>query len=67
MTNPFQTVCSNAGDGARFTCPGCYEDLDHEAWNGKSGACPSCGREIECTVEYEPVSIYRLVEEDADV
>lgn len=62
MTGPFQDECRNNGWDARFTCPGCYADLDYSAWQGRTDACPSCGRTITCTVESEPVSVCRLAD-----
>lgn len=62
MSEPFAQECKNNGHGVGFTCPGCYHDLPHDDWCGRSGACPGCGRTIECTIEDEPVSVCRLAD-----
>lgn len=59
---PFADQCTNNGWDARFTCPGCYADLDHAAWCNRTDACPSCGRTVTCAVESEPVSVCRLAD-----
>ncbi|MCT4654382.1 MAG: hypothetical protein N4A65_01095 [Cohaesibacter sp.] len=64
--DPFSDSCSNQGWGMRFTCPGCYADLDYGEWNGQEGECPECHRQIRCYVEEEPFSRCDLVEENDD-
>ncbi|MEG9884070.1 MAG: hypothetical protein V6Z86_05550 [Hyphomicrobiales bacterium] len=66
MSEPHQQSCSNNGDGARFTCPGCYEDLPYDQWNDVPGACPDCGRQVTCYVEMEPKSTCDLVDSPED-
>lgn len=66
MSEAFDDSCSNNGPGARFTCPGCYTDLEYSKWVDRTGECPACGREIHCHVESEPVSVCELVEEDGN-
>ena len=61
---PFQQEASNAGWGADFTCPGCYEDLPNNDWENKTAPCPKCARVVTCKVEEEPVSVCRLADEE---
>lgn len=61
---PFQNECKNNGYGARFTCPGCYHDLDYDEWCGETGECPNCGLTVRCYVDSEPVSVCELHEDD---
>gem|GEM_PF-6189510 len=58
---PFTDECRNHGQGAIFTCPGCYADLDVEEG---IHACPKCGRTVRCYIEDKPVSHCKLVEDE---
>lgn len=62
MPEPFSTVCRNPGYANRFTTPCCYADI--AANDDSTHRCPKCGREVHCTVDYQPVAVCRLVEDD---
>ena len=64
LNEPHQEECQNDGWGARFTCPGCFADLNYDDWRGKTDDCPECGHTITCTVENKPVSVCRLADDE---
>lgn len=62
MKERFDDTCANAGFSDRWSCPGCYADMRNKLPG--TFACAACGRQVECTLEREPVCISRLVESD---
>jgi predicted amidophosphoribosyltransferase len=56
---PFSDRCSNQGFDDRWTCPGCYSDLEG-AVRGEM-TCPHCEARLDLSVDYEPVSVARLI------
>lgn len=58
---PFDTICSNPGQDERFTTPCCYEDITDDV-----DTCPKCGRTVVCEVEYQPVAVCRLAEDEEE-
>lgn len=59
---PFANRCSNAGHYDRWTCPGCYHDLDvKEPGQIK---CPECERTLTLSLDYEPVCTAKIVDDD---
>lgn len=60
MSEPFQDECRNP-DAKTFTTPCCYEDSEQEIDH-----CPKCGRKVKCSIEYDPVAVCRLVEDEED-
>lgn len=62
---PHSESCSNPGRDDYWTCPACYHDLG-DVGRGRH-TCPECERELECTLDSEPVCTTALVEtEDAE-
>lgn len=55
---PFAECCANAGRDDYWTCPGCYHDLGDVGCGFHT--CPECLREIECSLDYQPVCVTRL-------
>ena len=64
MSDLFTQSCSNNGYGQRFTCRGCYADLDYAEWRDKRGKCPNCDRPVHCYVDMKPVSVCDLIDEE---
>lgn len=60
--DPIATECSNAGYDDRWTCPGCYEDIDG-ASSGSTYVCRKCGNSVACTLEYQPVCHSRITDD----
>lgn len=60
MSSPFAQRCSNAGFDDRWTCPGCYTDFP--VMRAGTAICGTCGRTVECRLEYEPVCVAVLVD-----
>jgi len=56
-----QKECRNPGDAPTpiWTCPGCYTDHEREVTK-----CDGCGRALECSTDYEPVTVCRLAPEE---
>lgn len=59
---PFEARCSNSGFDDRWTCPGCYEDLDEKRTGHVT--CPKCKRLLLLSLEYEPVCVAEIISED---
>lgn len=55
----FSDRTSNPGFTDRWTCPSCYTDLVG-ATVGRA-TCPACTATLDLSVDYEPVSIARVV------
>ena len=63
LNGPYADNCCNPGFDDYWTCPGCYADLRAE--NGFSegdATCLKCGRELELTVETQPMCVATLKE-----
>lgn len=57
---PFSWECRNDHFDARWTCPGCYTDLNETG--PADVACPCCNRRLRLSVEYFPRCVARVVE-----
>ena len=62
---PLAQQCANIGQYDRWTCPGCYTDLD--AKRPGRYTCSACGRQVDCSLDSEPVCCSALAQvEDQD-
>ena len=61
---PFAQECSNPGFDDRWTCPGCYDDL--EIKEPGNIICKKCGSSVDCKLEYQPVCKSELAESEED-
>lgn len=64
MVEPYETELNNPGRDDNWSCPGCYHDLG-DVGEGVH-QCPSCGRQVKCTLEHQPVRHSTLNLEDED-
>lgn len=59
---PLSTQCSNTNRDDWWTSPCCYEDMG-DVGEGVH-ACPKCGRDVRCSLEYVPQCMAELAEGD---
>lgn len=66
---PFARELSNAPYCEYWTCPGCYADLHRKDGHRAETTvpCPDCGRQVELSIEMQPVYVAALPEaEESD-
>lgn len=62
LNRPLATRCTNSGVYDRWTCPACYTDFATKTEGVES--CPSCGRKSSLSLDYDPVCVAVLVDEE---
>lgn len=62
MSEALSRELTNPGHDDRWTCPGCYQDLATHSEG--TFTCENCERQVECTLDSQPVCRASLVGED---
>lgn len=64
MSEIYATQLKNPGRDDYWSCPACCHDLGNVGEG--THTCPSCGREMSCSIDYDPCCISELVNQDED-